>query len=130
MSGGLDRGQFAARVDQVLIGVALGRSYPGGTDMINAHVVISVGKPAFPTQTIDTLEGKLVPEPRFVGARILVATGAVPTRMGGSGIAEKHRGVRLRLRIIRQRRDDTLHVCHNGEQLLVHWGQALVECRL
>jgi hypothetical protein len=50
--------------------------------------------------------------------------------MEGSSIAEKHCGVRLRLRIIRQCRDGTLYACHNGEQLIVHRGQALVECRL
>ena len=90
--------------------------------MIDAHIVIPVGEPAFPTQTIDTLEGKLIPEPRFVGTCILVAMGTVLAHMGGGGIVEKHCGVHLRLRIIRQRRDGTLHACHKREHLLVHWG--------
>src|SRR4030095_12981970 len=112
-SGVLFRGiALATGVDQILVGTALGWSYPAGTDMIDAHIVIPVGEPAFPTQTIDTLEGKLIPEPRFVGTCILVATGAVLAHMRGSGIMEKHCGVRLQLRIIRQRRDGTLHACH------------------
>jgi hypothetical protein len=50
--------------------------------------------------------------------------------MGSSGIAEKHRGVHSRLRIIWQRCDGTLHTFYNSEQLLIHRSQVLIESRL
>ena len=98
--------------------------------MIDAHIVIAVGKPAFPTQAIDTSEGKLIPEPRLVGARVLVATGTVPAYMRGSGIAKNHSSARSWLRIIWQRRDGLLHVCYDREQLLIDGSQTLIERRL